>query len=87
MTWRLTDAQDAPAGQALFTNTYTAADTSVVLGGSKVLDGRALAEGEFSFQLTDADGNVLGTVKNDAKGGFASTHHLWRAGYLRVHHL
>ena len=71
VTWRLTDAQDAPAGQALFTNTYTAADTSVVLGGSKVLDGRALAEGEFSFQLTDADGNVLGTVKNDAKGGFS----------------
>ena len=71
VTWRLTDAQDAPAGQALFTNTYTAADTSVVLGGSKVLDGRALAEGEFNFQLTDAEGNVLGTVKNDAKGDFA----------------
>ncbi len=71
VTWRLTDAQDVPADQALFTNTYTAADTSVVLGGSKVLDGRALAEGEFSFQLTDSEGKVLGTVKNDAKGGFA----------------
>lgn len=71
VTWRLTDAQDVPANQALFTNTYTAADTSVVLGGSKVLDGRSLAEDEFSFQLTDADGNVLGTVKNDANGGFS----------------
>lgn len=72
VTWEVKAAAD---GQALtnvtFTNTYTAADTSVVLGGSKVLDGRALAEGEFSFQLTDAEGNVLGTVKNDAKGGFA----------------
>lgn len=72
VTWEVKAAAD---GQALtdvtFTNTYTAADTSVVLGGSKVLDGRALAEGEFSFQLTDAEGNELGTVKNDAKGGFA----------------
>ncbi len=72
VTWEVKAAAD---GQALtdvtFTNTYTAADTSVVLGGSKVLDGRALVEGEFSFQLTDADGSVLGTVKNDAKGGFS----------------
>ncbi len=72
VTWEVKAAAD---GQALtdvtFTNTYTAEDTSVVLGGSKVLDGRALAEGEFSFQLTDAEGNELGTVKNDAKGGFA----------------
>ena len=72
VTWEIKAAADSQAlTDVTFTNTYTAADTSVVLGGSKVLDGRALAEGEFSFQLTDAEGNVLGIVKNDAKGGFA----------------
>ena len=72
VTWEVKAAADSQAlTDVTFTNTYTAADTSVVLGGSKVLDGRALAEGEFSFQLTDTEGNVLGTVKNDAKGGFA----------------
>lgn len=72
VTWEVKAAADSQAlTNVTFTNTYTAADTTVVLGGSKVLDGRALAEGEFSFQLTDAEGNVLGIVKNDAKGGFA----------------
>lgn len=72
VTWEVKAAADSQAlTNVTFTNTYTAADTTVVLGGSKVLDGRALAEGEFSFQLTDAEGNELGTVKNDAKGGFA----------------
>ena len=53
-----------------FNNTYTAKDTSVVLGGTKVLDGRALTEDEFQFKLSDADGNEIQTVSNDSKGGF-----------------
>ena len=34
----------------------------------KVLEGGAFKEGQFSFELKDADGKVLQTVTNDAKG-------------------
>ena len=67
VTWQVADSRDSLVP---FENTYTAADTTVTLGGAKVLDGRELAEGEFSFVLKDASGNELGTVKNNAQGGF-----------------
>ena len=68
--WTVFDANGNEVTEKTFNNTYTAKDTSVVLGGTKVLDGRVLAEGEFQFKLTDADGNEIQTVSNDAKGGF-----------------
>lgn len=68
--WTVFDANGNEVTEKTFNNTYTAKDTSVVLGGTKVLDGRALAEGEFQFKLSDADGNEIQTVSNDAKGGF-----------------
>lgn len=68
--WTVFDANGNEVTEKTFNNTYTAKDTSVVLGGTKVLDGRALAEGEFQFKLADADGNEIQTVSNDAKGGF-----------------
>lgn len=68
--WTVFDANGNAVTEKTFNNTYTAKDTSVVLGGTKVLDGRALAEGEFQFKLADADGNEIQTVSNDAKGGF-----------------
>ena len=70
VTWSFTTAAGDPARAIEFNNTYTATPTSVLLGGTKVLDGRALAEGEFTFVLTDADGNELQTVTNNAQGGF-----------------
>lgn len=70
VTWSFATAADDPTTAIEFNNTYTATPTSVLLGGTKVLDGRALAEGEFTFVLNDADGNELQTVTNNAQGGF-----------------
>lgn len=70
VTWSFDTAAGDPASAIEFNNTYTATPTSVLLGGTKVLDGRALAEGEFTFVLNDADGNELQTVTNNAQGGF-----------------
>lgn len=51
-----------------FSNSYVPAATEVKLGASKVLSGEDLKEGQFSFQLKDADGKVLQTAKNAADG-------------------
>ena len=62
----------AAGGEALdavtFANSYTAAPTSVSLGAAKKLDGRALKDGEFTFELKDEDGNVVSSAKNDENG-------------------
>lgn len=71
VTWDFANAADEAIDAITFNNTYEAAPTSVVLGGSKVLDGRELAANEFQFQLADKDGNVLQTVANAANGGFS----------------
>ncbi len=52
---------------AVFENTYEAVGY-FDLEGMKVLEGRDLVEGEFEFELLDADDNILQTVKNDAEG-------------------
>lgn len=46
-------------------NTYAHGTTSVVLGATKVLSGKALADGQFTFVLTAEDGTVY-QAKNDA---------------------
>lgn len=68
VTWSMADAQAEPTNTAVIANTYSVAPTSVTFGAGKVLDGRDIAEGEFSFELKDSDGNVLGTAKNAADG-------------------
>lgn len=50
-----------------FTNSYAPAATSVTLGASKVLDGKSLEADEFTFVLTDKDGEQV-TATNDANG-------------------
>lgn len=50
-----------------FTNSYAPAATSVTLGASKVLNGKSLEDGEFSFTLEGEDGAQL-TAGNDANG-------------------
>ncbi len=50
-----------------FSNTYEAAPTSVTLAATKVLTGRELAEGEFTFELRQGD-DVIQTVSNAADG-------------------
>lgn len=53
-----------------FVNTYAHSTTSVVLGATKVLSGKALADGQFTFALTAENGTVYQT-KNDAAGSVA----------------
>ena len=55
---------------AAFVNTYAHGTTSVVLGATKVLSGKALADGQFTFVLTAEDGTVY-QAKNDAAGSVA----------------
>ncbi len=58
---------DNDANAVAFTNTYAPAATSVTLGASKVLDGKSLEDGEFSFALEGEDSTQL-VAKNDANG-------------------
>lgn len=67
----LSAAVVAEKSQAIaFTNTYTATGEAR-LTAHKNLTGRALADGEFSFQLKDSSGTVLQTKTNDADGNVA----------------
>ncbi len=69
-------------GKIEFTNTYKADSAEITLGGKKTLAGRALREGEFTFNLyfAETDGNggwkrgaLVEQVKNDANGNFEFT--------------
>ena len=66
------------SGETEFTNTYTAepVKSSVTdkIEVTKTLTGRALAEGEFSFELREIkgeDSELIETAKNDANGNVA----------------
>lgn len=64
-TWDLGSA----AGGVTFANTYEPDETaSVSLGATKVLNGRDLVAGEFTFELVDGQGNVVATATNAADG-------------------
>lgn len=69
--WTIYNADGTEISDYTYNNTYTADVTSVTLGASKALDGRVLADGEFSFELRDADGNVLQTKQNAANGAIS----------------
>lgn len=49
------------------TNKYNV-NGSVALQAKKVLRGKELTSGQFTFELRDATGKVIDTVKNDGKG-------------------
>ena len=67
---RLTATASKADADLTFTNTYTPTATTATITGTKALTGRDLAEGEFFFDLKDADGNVVQTVQNGADGTF-----------------
>lgn len=67
---QLTATANKTAADLTFTNTYTPTATTGTITGTKALTGRDLAEGEFFFDLKDADGNVVQTVQNGADGTF-----------------
>lgn len=68
--WSFADAQGSPieGTEITFNNTYKAEATSVSLGAGKLIKGRDLKAGEFSFLLTDADGKEIDTAKNEENG-------------------
>ena len=59
----------AAAAGVTFHNEYEPDETAkVTVNATKVLIGRDLAAGEFTFELVDAQGNVVGTATNNADG-------------------
>lgn len=74
VTWSVSkDGQPLEGKEIVFANSYKAAGTSITFNAAKVLTGRDLKKGEFTFELRDANGKVLQTVKNGAltEGGYA----------------
>lgn len=59
------------SGTLSITNTYSVSPVKVSLSGHKTLTGRGLKADEFSFQLKDAQDNLVSTATNDANGRFA----------------
>ncbi|MDM8162998.1 Spy0128 family protein [Collinsella intestinalis] len=54
-------------GTVAFENTYEADPTTITFGALKTLTGRDMVEGEFTFELTDSEGNTV-TTTNGANG-------------------
>lgn len=54
-------------GDKPFENTYVAKGTSVSFDATKALEGKALADKQFSFQVKEGD-KVVATATNDAEG-------------------
>lgn len=57
-----------PYDNVVFTNAYSYRSTSVQIGAIKKLEGRDLKDGEFTFLLEDAEGNLISKAANDADG-------------------
>ena len=55
-------------GNAAFTNTYKAKETSVSLAANKSLMGKQLADAQFQFQVKEGD-SVVSSSSNSADGG------------------
>lgn len=74
VTWSVSkDGKALEGKEIVFANSYKAVGTSITFNAAKVLTGRELKKGEFTFELRDANGKVLQTVKNGAltEGGCA----------------
>lgn len=57
-----------PLEAVTFNNIYKAEPASVTIEAVKKLTGKDLKDGEFTFQLKDADDKVIAEAKNDASG-------------------
>lgn len=66
--WTVTNGNNEEIDEITFKNTYKAAPTSVTLGASKRLDGRAVKAKEFAFELKDENGKVVSKASNDENG-------------------
>ena len=67
-------AQVTGADDMVFTNTYQPESVTLsgetAIQGTKVLNGRTLADGEFTFVLQDQEGNVVAETTNGSDGTF-----------------
>lgn len=59
-----------------FTNRYEPTSVQIALVGEKTLEGRVLGEGDFTFELYEADSrwkavNFVDSAENDAEGNFS----------------
>jgi len=61
--------EDAVTDTVIFRNSYKATPTEYVLGGHKILHGRAPKNGEFTFELYEGN-DLKQTVANIADGSF-----------------
>lgn len=68
---RLEATATYPTGGVVFENVYKPAATGVSLTASKTLEGRELTNGEFTFEVLDANDKVVATGHNDADGNIA----------------
>ena len=66
-------------------NNYAVAPVTAQFDFSKVLSGRTLKDGEFSFVLKDATGKVLQTKTNDASGKVAFDALTYKNNEVGVH--
>ena len=71
VTWTVSKGDEPVTEGVVFNNTYEAKPTSIAFNAAKVLTGRDLKAGEFSFQLLE-DGKMLQTVKNGVDGDAAA---------------
>ena len=58
----------AEGNAVTFNNIYKAEPATVTIEAVKKLTGKELKDGEFTFQLKDANGKVIAEAKNDASG-------------------
>lgn len=67
--WSVTDADGNAVDSIVFHNEYSySGTTTVTLGATKALDGRAMEEGEFNFLLKDSDGETVAKAANSKDG-------------------
>ena len=57
------------SGKVVFVNSYTVKETQYSISGTKFLSGRAIAAGEFAFELYEGE-TLLETVSVQANGNF-----------------
>lgn len=68
VTWSVSkDGKPIEGTDIVFSNSYSVAPVTLSLGASKVLAGRVISEGEFSFELLE-NGKVVSKAKNAAPG-------------------
>ena len=60
-------------GALKFVNEQLNVETSVTIGGEKILKGGTLKNGQFKFVLADANGKWVDTATNDAEGNYDKT--------------